>query len=419
MRRYRVLCMIIALLFLGAVIVVNISLQAEREQLDRPYMVEIAGLAERMNAEGSASFDETGEGNLPERNGCRYVTAVIPCEKESDLVAAGTEDYCIREVNGQLYRFEYRTGSNRTRMTVIVNAVLTGIGLLLFGVLFYVGAKIIAPFHRLEQVPGELAKGNLSTPIPEDRNKFFHRFIWGTNMLRESLEERRERELEMHRDKKMLLLSLTHDIKTPLSVIKLNVQALQKKLYRDEERRGRALTDISGKVDEIERYVTQIVAASREDFLDLTVREEEFYLSDLLRRVRDYYSPRLELRKTEFRIEEYRDCLLAGDEARLEEVLQNIIENAVKYGDGERIRIETGREDGCVLISVANTGEALGQDEMWKLFDSFYRGSNVGRQPGSGLGLYICRRLMANMNGDIFARYRDGEFIMTVVVRMS
>lgn len=91
----------------------------------------------------------------------------------------------------------------------------------------------------------------------------------------------------------------------------------------------------------------------------------------------------------------------------------------MKYGDGERIRIETGREDGCVLISVANTGEALGQDEMWKLFDSFYRGSNVGRQPGSGLGLYICRRLMANMNGDIFARYRDGEFIMTVVVRMS
>ena len=125
MGRYRVLCMIIALLFLGAVIVVNISLQAEKEQLDRPYMVEIAGLAERMNAEGSVSFDETGEGNLPERNGCRYVTAVIPCEKESDLVAAGTEDYCIREVNGQLYRFEYRTGSNRTRMTVIVNAVLT------------------------------------------------------------------------------------------------------------------------------------------------------------------------------------------------------------------------------------------------------------------------------------------------------
>lgn len=411
--------MITALLFLGTVIAVNIGLHAEKEQIDRPHMVEIAGLVERMAAEGSASPDGTGTGIIPEQNGCRYVTAVRLCEKESDLVAVGTGDYCIREVNGHLYRFEYRSGSNQTKVTIMVNIALVGIGVLLFGVLFYVGAKVIAPFHRMEQVPGELAKGNLSTPIPEDRNKFLHRFIWGTNMLRESLRERRERELEMHRDKKMLLLSLTHDIKTPLSVIKLNVQALQKNLYRDEERRERALTDIGGKVDEIERYVTQIVAASREDFLDLTVREEEFYLSDLLQHVRDYYSSRLELRKTEFRIEEYRDCLLAGDEARLEEVLQNIIENAVKYGDGERIRIETGREDGCVLISVANTGEALGQDEMWKLFDSFYRGSNAGRQPGSGLGLYICRRLMANMNGDIFARYRDGEFIMTVVVRMS
>lgn len=95
-------------------------------------------------------------------------------------------------------------------------------------VLFYMDNKIIRPFHELEQIPYELAKGNLAIEIPEEQTKYFGRFIWGINMLRENLENRRQKELSMHRDKKLLLLSLTHDIKTPLSVIKLNAQALSK-----------------------------------------------------------------------------------------------------------------------------------------------------------------------------------------------
>ena len=59
------------------------------------------------------------------------------------------------------------------------------------------------------------------------------------------------------------------------------------------------------------------------------------------------------------------------------------------------------------------------QEELIKIFDSFYRGSNVSDKDGSGLGLYICRRLMNNMNGDVFAEQTEDEFKVTVVVRMS
>lgn len=86
--------------------------------------------------------------------------------------------------------------------------------------------------------------------------------------------------------------------------------------------------------------------------------------------------------------------MLKGDADRLIEVLQNLLENAIKYGDGKCISIDFSEEEDCRLITVRNSGCSLKQEELINLFDSFYRGSNVGSADGSGLGLYISRQLM-------------------------
>ena len=70
-------------------------------------------------------------------------------------------------------------------------------------------------------------------------------------------------------------------------------------------------------------------------------------------------------------------------------------------------------------ITVENTGEVLPAEELPHLFDSFYRGSNAGSQEGSGLGLYICRKLMHKMNGDVFLKQEENLFSVTVVVGMA
>lgn len=73
--------------------------------------------------------------------------------------------------------------------------------------------------------------------VKEDKSRFFGRFIWGVDLLRENMEQQKQRELDLQRDKKMLLLSLSHDIKTPLSAIKLYSKALSKGLYDGERNR--------------------------------------------------------------------------------------------------------------------------------------------------------------------------------------
>jgi signal transduction histidine kinase len=235
------------------------------------------------------------------------------------------------------------------------------------------------------------------------------------DLLRENMEQQKQRELELQKEKKTLLLSLSHDIKTPLSAIKLYAKALSKGLYSDEKKQLQIAHSIDAKADEIESFVSQIVQASNEDFLSLEVCNGEFYLSELMDQICGYYREKLALVKIDFTVAPYSNCLIRGDLDRGVEVIQNLMENAIKYGDGERIDLLASEEDGCILISVCNSGCTLPSAELPHIFDSFWRGSNADKQKGSGLGLYICRQLMHKMGGDIFAEISDGRMVVTTV----
>ena len=98
-------------------------------------------------------------------------------------------------------------------------------------------------------------------------------------------------------------------------------------------------------------------------------------------------------------------------------MLQNILENAIKYGDGRYVRIKIGEEENYKLIQITNSGCSLKEEELPHLFDSFYRGSNIEKKDGSGLGLYIAKTLMKMMDGDVFAKINNDEFIAVTVVK--
>ena len=97
--------------------------------------------------------------------------------------------------------------------------------------------------------------------------------------------------------------------------------------------------------------------------------------------------------------------------------MQNVMENAIKYGDGKEIHISFQEEENCKLITVENTGCSLKEDEITHVFDSFYRGSNSEKVKGSGLGLYICKEILHKMDGEIFARIIEDRFLITIVLR--
>lgn len=397
-RIFAAVILILAVLWVAA----NIILSADGSGGGRPYRVEINRLALQIEEYGYADVSE-----------CQYVTNI---ERYGENFYSTESDYAVREINGVLYRFDYTAeDGGGTRLLPTVNIILGLMAAVIISVMLFVKSKILAPFEQLTDVPYELSKGNLTIPLKETKNRFFGRFIWGVDMLRENIEQQKKRELELQKEKKMLLLSLSHDIKTPLSVIKLYSKALSKGLYESREKQLEIAESIYAKADEIESYVSQIVAASREDFLSFDVNMGEFYLSELVTKIKGYYAEKLSLAGTEFSVSRYTDCILCGDFDRSIEVLQNVMENAVKYGDGNSISLSFSEEDGCVLAIIQNSGCTLADTDLPHVFESFWRGTNAEKIAGSGLGLYISRKLMRKMNGEIFAEMRGGYMYVTAV----
>lgn len=403
MKAYKKLCIAVMTVFLLLTAVLNIFLTGAKDSSEGIYRVEARRLAGEIAETGSYDIEK-----YP------HITGVFT----GDDIYRSDEHYLIIEAGDTLYRVEYTVGNGQFGI-VAVNCVLGVLFLLVTGLLYYIRRHIIVPFDRLSDVPKEIAKGNLAVPIPEEKSRFFGKFTWGVNLLRESIEDSRKKEISMQRDKKILLLSLSHDIKTPLSAIKLNAKALAKGLYKDEGKRRAVAESINIRADEIERFVNGITKAASEDFMSFEVTQGEVFLSNIITRIDARYVLQLAMSGTELVIQKYNDCILSCDPDRLAECLQNLIENAIKYGDGRRIEISFDKMDDCELITVSNTGCTLEAKELPQIFESFHRGNNADKVQGNGLGLFICKRLMSLMGGEVFADIRNGWFFVTLVVKLA
>ena len=405
MNTFRKLCTAVIAVFLLLTAVLDILLYYEKNDADGIYRVEAERLADEIVQTGK--YD-------PEK----YPHIIGVFQDADDALYDTDEHYLIIKAGDTLYRVEYRIEESRTDF-LTVNCVMGILFLMMVGGLFYIKRHIIAPLCRLNNVPQELARGNLAVEIPQEKSRFFGKLIWGVNLLCEKIESDRQKELAIQRDKKLLLPSLSHDIKTPLSAIKLNAKALEKGLYKDEERCVSVAESISRRADEIEKFVGEITRSASEDFMNFEVTIGENYLSRIVRMIRERYAPQLAVSGTEFIIRKYDDCVISCDADRLAECLQNLMENAIKYGDGRRIEISFDKMDGCELITISNTGCTLEKKELPQIFESFHRGSHSDKVQGNGLGLFICKRLMALMGGEVYAEIIDGCFCVTLVVKLA
>jgi len=398
------------------------------EKTDKGYMVEINRI-----------YHDITRGTDPKNvklDGYRYIMAV----KFLSIVASNNETATFFSTAGLLphqeyfvkpmiidddfigyLRFEYENNQSevQSRIMVIYNIFFIGMVIFALGLLIYIKSTIIKPFHEIHEMPYELSKGHLSKGLKESKNRFFGKFLWGLDLLRESLESHKKRELQLEKEKKTLILSISHDIKTPLSTIKLYSKALYDNLYVSEEKKREAAYQIEREANQIEKSVEEIVESARTDLFDIQVIDGEFYLKDFIERIQKNYNEKLKILKINFIIENYNNRLLKGDIDRLLEVFENIIENAIKYGDGKQIKFSFSEEDYCQLITVSNTGTCIPDIEFVHMFESFWRGSNAHEKLGNGLGLYICKHIMSKMNGDVFAKGDQEGMHFVVVVKES
>lgn len=322
--------------------------------------------------------------------------------------------------NGELLgyiKIAYQNAINTKTQFWILEFSLLSLELMILWILFYLKKNLIRPFTVVNELPFELAQGHLKGEVKVQKSKYFKNFLWGMSQLKDALDVSKKRQLALLEEKQKLLLSLSHDIKTPLNLIKLYGRSLEENIYETEENKKYALHQMEEKIIEIEQYVDEITHSSTEELLDLPVHIEEFYLDDLLQKVCTVYQEQCTLRQIELIIQHHKNCLLKGDFNRSQEVLENLFENAIKYGNGGTIELSFSEEEYCQLIHFYSTGNPVCDNEFNHLFDSFFRGMNARGKQGSGLGLYICKELMRKMEGTIYAEIKEDGMTFVVVFR--
>ena len=182
-RIFIIVITVIVIFFAG----LNIILVNNNKDLynGRPYRVEIKRAAAIIKEKGIGSVD---------LESCKYITNIEKYNKSSNFYNTSS-DYYICSINGALYRFDYVPAINNGNNIIIVNIFLAI--MIVITIFVFLRQKILLPFERLKDVPYELSRGNLIIPVHENKNRYFGKFLWGIDLLRENIEQQKQRELKL------------------------------------------------------------------------------------------------------------------------------------------------------------------------------------------------------------------------------
>jgi signal transduction histidine kinase len=226
---------------------------------------------------------------------------------------------------------------------------------------------------------------------------------------------------ESARLKEEFLSAAAHDLRTPLTVVLGQAELLERRIARDPHSPPDA-AGVSRMVREARRLrdlVTELLDAQRleqgAEVMDLESVDLRSAVESVRRR---YHDQGIDLKVT------VPSEAVVGtiDGPRFEQVIDNLVENAIKYTPERKLpEVELMVDDGVARISVVDHGLGVPQDERERIFDRFYRGSNVqGAETGIGLGLYICRRIIEAHDGRIWVEPGpDGGSIFSIAIPVA
>jgi signal transduction histidine kinase len=210
---------------------------------------------------------------------------------------------------------------------------------------------------------------------------------------------------EVARLKDELLSIASHDLRTPVSVMKCQGQLMQRALRKgqtDAEALGEGAKMIVDQADRLTHMLNTLLDLSRVEAGRLDLDLDSTDLVVLIRRVAD----NVQTLTTTHRIEVDLPTCATGswDAGRLEQVMQNLLTNAIKYApNGGLIRVHMEADDAQVVVTVRDHGHGIPPEDLPHLFEQFYRVAGTRKLEGSGLGLYICQGIISSHGGLLWA----------------
>ncbi len=269
---------------------------------------------------------------------------------------------------------------------------ITAIALLLaLSMAFYLATHISRPIKNITESAAEMGQGNYGV-------QFHGGHYTEITELAETLTHA-SRELEKTDNyQKDLIANVSHDLKTPLTMIKSYAEMIRDLSGNDPVKREKHLSVIIEETDRLNALVNDMLDMSRMQRRTIELEKSDFDLSDTVAQLLPSYGLLAEQEGYDIRFEDGGAFWVNGDEARIKQVISNLVNNAVKYcGTDKEIIIRTVKAGKKVRLEVADHGEGIAPDEISHIWERYYKSSthHVRQTEGTGLGLSIVKEILS------------------------
>lgn len=291
----------------------------------------------------------------------------------------------------------------------LIRYAVTGLVALLLaiGAALVIERSIVLPVRRLRATSQLLGGGDLSARAPQLGGGEIGDLGTAFNTMATQIAEREERLKELDRLKSEFVSSVSHELKTPLTTIKLLAHLLQRTDLTEDEKIDYAKT-IAIECDRQIDFVGNLLDLSRIESGAYKLRKTRVDISELIRSCVDVERHRAESLGLAI-TSDVSKSTATGDFDALRRVIRNLIDNAIKYTQAGGIITVSAREiDDRVAISVSDTGKVIPEADLPYIFDKFYRAASddgptgsLGTASGVGLGLYLAQHIVSQLDGEV------------------
>lgn len=205
-----------------------------------------------------------------------------------------------------------------------------------------------------------------------------------------------KKQMRLSQQQQNFMMAVTHELKTPIAVAKLNVETVQKHQL-DQEKQQKLLKTAVVEINRLDKLANNILISSQLEAGGYTLTKEEIDLSALAAGSVQDFKNRFPERTWQAVIED--NLVITGDTLLLQILINNLLENAVKYSHPTgTVTLQARKNKNKITISILDEGPGIPEAEKKRIFDRFYRIGNEAQRKtkGTGLGLYLCRKIAAD-----------------------
>ena len=269
------------------------------------------------------------------------------------------------------------------------------------------------PIRELTQAADDISKGDLSRRININTGGIeIDELAANMNQMAMKLDEDFRRIKRMEKVRSEFLGNVTHELKTPISSISGYIETLLEGAIKDENVNLGFLERSLENVQRLEELVTDLVEISRIETGELKMNFEYFNIHDLLNDLFKDAHQRNSNKNLKIQLEvPDKKLFIYGDKSRLDQVIANLLSNAMRYTDQGQIRIKVMRRDNELIFSIRDTGIGISRKALSRIFERFYRTDKARdrRKGGTGLGLAISKHIIEAHGSHIYVDSLEGK----------